>query len=122
MFRILFVIFCHLSLKRRGQLSVVLVLMLCGAVAEVFTLGAVVPFLGFLINPEAISGLSKINMIINVIAEYLGTNLPYAASFVFALLAVCAAVLRLVLLRVSFRFIYATGADFGEAIYALTLT
>lgn len=121
MFRILFVIFCHLSLKRRGQLSVVLVLMLCGAVAEVFTLGAVVPFLGFLINPEAISGLSKINMIINVIAEYLGTNLPYAASFVFALLAVCAAVLRLVLLRVSFRFIYATGADFGEAIYALTL-
>lgn len=121
MFRTLFVIFRHLSLKRRWQLSVVLALMLCGAVAEIFTLGAVVPFLGFLINPEAISGLSKIYMPINAIAWYLGTTLPYAASLVFALLAVCAAVLRLVLLRVSFRFVYAVGADFGETIYALTL-
>ena len=121
MFRTLFVIYRHLSLKRRWQLGVVLALMLCGAVAEVFTLGAVVPFLGFLINPEAISGVSKIHMPINVIAGYLDTTLPYAASLIFAIFAVCAAVLRLVLLRVSFRFIYAVGADFGEAIYALTL-
>ena len=42
----------HLSLRRRIQLGLLLVVMLASGVAELVSLGAVVPFLAVLSDPE----------------------------------------------------------------------
>lgn len=121
MFQLLGRIFRHLERRRRWQLIAVWVLMLLGALAEVFTLGAIVPFIGLLVNPDVIAQHSLALSMLEWASQLLGASKPAAASFVFAAFALLAAALRLILSWASFRFVYAVGADFGAAIYALTL-
>ena len=52
--RLLLRLWRHLSARRQRQFGLVLVLMLLSALAEVVSLGAVIPFLGILIAPEKI--------------------------------------------------------------------
>ena len=46
----------HVSVKRRFQFSLVLLLMIASAFAEVVSLGAVLPFIGVLVAPEQVFG------------------------------------------------------------------
>ncbi len=114
-------IFRHLEPRRRWQLVAVWLLMLLGALAEVFTLGAIVPFIGLLVNPGVIADHSLASSALAWASQLLGVSLPVAASVVFGSFALSAAALRLLLSWASFRFVYAVGADFGKAVYALTL-
>lgn len=114
-------IYKHLSAQRRMQLLLVLLLMLLGALAEIFTLGAVVPFLGLLVNPDVLDKQPGAAVVLDGLATLLGTNRLVAASVLFAAFAAAAAALRLFLSWASLRFVFAVGADFGEAIYRLTL-
>ena len=50
-------IYAHLSPARRRQLYLLLFLMLLGAVAELATIGAIIPFLAFLADPESLARL-----------------------------------------------------------------
>lgn len=121
MFKLANQIFSHLSPSRRWQLLIVFVLMLMGAVAEVFTMGAIVPFLSLLVNPEMAGRATWLTTSLDwVAATYGGTRLT-AAAFLFAGLAFSAALLRLALSWFSFRFVFAVGADIGETIYRLIL-
>ena len=47
-------LWAHLELRRKKQLSMLLVIMLITSVAEVISIGAVLPFLGALMSPEKI--------------------------------------------------------------------
>ena len=47
-------LFAHLSRSRRVQLFAVVLLMMVGAIAEVVTLGAVLPFIAILIEPDQV--------------------------------------------------------------------
>src|SRR5690606_41696165 len=44
----------HLSTRRRQQLAILLILMVLASFAEVLSLGAVLPFLGVLTQPETV--------------------------------------------------------------------
>ena len=48
-------LFSHVSRRRRWQLAALIVLMVIGAAAEMATLGAVVPVLALLTNPEVLA-------------------------------------------------------------------
>lgn len=118
---LIFSVYKHLSPRRRRQLLLVLMLMMAGALAEVFTLGAVVPFLGLLVNPEVLDKQPLAASILDSVGEALGGTRLLAASVLFSAFAASAAMLRLCLSWASYKFVFAVGADFGEAIYNRSL-
>ena len=46
----------HISRRRRGQFGLLLVLMVLASLAEIVSIGAVLPFLGVLTSPERVFG------------------------------------------------------------------
>lgn len=112
----------NLSRRRKTQLVAVLFLMLCGALAEMFTLGAVVPFIGLLVNKEALLHAPALNAGLDFVGRALGASSLVAASVIFAVFACLAAALRIVLSWASFKYVFAVGSDLGEEIYRRTLS
>lgn len=110
-----------LSLKRRYQLAAVALLMIAGALAEVVTLGAVVPFLGLLASPEFIDKAGWLAGGLDRLAAAMGGTRLQAASLVFGGVAVCAGVLRLLLTWGSNRLVFSIGADLGATVFSRVL-
>ena len=113
-------LFSHVSRRRRWQLGGLLVLMLVGAIAEMATLGAVVPFLALLIEPDLISTYPLIQMIFSWVG---GTpnNFALSASILFAVIGVVAGLVRMLLMWASLRISFGLGADIGGEVYRRTL-
>lgn len=114
-------VYKHLSFRRRVQLALVLVLMLAGAVAEVFTLGAVLPFLSLLADPTLASTAPKVKAVLNQLSGWLGVSPLLAAAYMFGGMAFVAAAIRLTLAWASAKYVYLVGADFGREIYSRIL-
>lgn len=117
MFELLRDIYAQLTPRRRWQLALVLVLMVVGALAEMFSLGAVLPFLALLTKPDLAGVPDVFVRVLSFLGDYLGGGPLLAASWLFACTAALAALLRLLLSWISARFVYIVGADFGERIY-----
>ncbi len=95
----------------------VLLLMVVGAAAELFTMGAILPFLALLTQPDMAALPLVAARTLQSIADWWGIAPLLAASGLFAALAAVAAVLRLLLTWASSRFVFAVGADLGEEVY-----
>lgn len=113
-------LFSHVSHRRRWQLSGLLVLMLVGAVAEMATLGAVVPFLALLADPGM---ANQYPLLLQVLGWLGGTtgNLLLSAAILFGIIAVGAGLVRILLMWVSLRISFGLGADIGGEVYRRTL-
>ena len=111
----------HLSARRKRQLVVLLVLMVLASFAEVLSLGAVLPFLGVLTQPEQVFAYPAIQPLLAWlrIAHPAALLLPITLGFIMA--ALLAGGMRLLLLYVQTRLSYAVGADFSYQIYRRTL-
>lgn len=110
----------HISPRRRWQLLGLASLMLIGIIAEMATLGAVVPFLGILSNPEITtqySALKKIGNFININEK----NLLITAGILFCIIALAAAGIRILLMWAIYRLSYGISADLGGEVYRRTL-
>jgi len=96
-------------------------LMLVSSFMEVISLGAVLPFLGILTAPEKVFA----HPFIANISQFFGITsaadlvLPLTAVFIAA--ALTAGGIRILLLWVSTRLVYATGADLSIEVYRRTL-
>lgn len=113
-------LFGLLSLRRRWQLAGLFLLTLLGALAEVASLGAVVPFLALLANPDLLDRYPVVEQVMSIFGISASQRV-LAAALLFAVLTVFAAAIRMLLLRVSSRYIYAVGADFGDEVYRRTI-
>ena len=111
----------HLSRQRRMQFWLVFFLTLLSAVAEIISLGAVVPFLGVLVAPEKFFGNPLFYKIAHVldIASPDALLLPFAITF--AIAAVVAASIRMLLLWANTRLAFVIGSDISNEIYRRTL-
>jgi ATP-binding cassette subfamily B protein len=111
----------HLSRRRRLQLGVLLVVMLASGLAELVSLGAVLPFLAVLTNPQHLWQ----QPLIQVLAIRAGLNhanqLIVPATVGFALAAVLAAVIRLLNMWLNGRLAAAVGSDLSCEAYRRTL-
>ena len=107
----------HLGHKRRLQLATVSLLMVAGAFGEVFTLGAIVPFLGLLASPEVVDKTPWFAHLLDAVAGFIGGTRLLAASLLFGCIAVTAGALRLLLTWISNRVIFAIGTDLGEQVF-----
>ncbi len=111
----------HLSRHRRRQFGLLMGLMLVSAFAEVVSLGAVLPFLGILVAPDRVFN----HPIVADVAIAWGITsaeqlvLPLTIAFIVA--ALIAGAIRILLLWVSTRLAFASGADLSIEVYRRTL-
>ena len=107
-------------LRRRG-FAPLLALMLAGALAELFTLGALLPFLASVAAPESAPTLKTLHPLLEQLGAHTRQQVLYVLTGLFAVAALGAAVLRLVLLWASQKFVYGMSCELGVKLYADTL-
>jgi ATP-binding cassette subfamily B protein len=107
--------------RRKIQLVFLLVLMLVVSLAEVVSIGAVLPFLAVLTAPETVFShpLAQPLIVFFQIESSKQLILPLTIGFGFS--ALMAGALRLLLLWASIRLSFATGADLSIQMYRATL-
>jgi ABC-type bacteriocin/lantibiotic exporter with double-glycine peptidase domain len=114
-------VFGALSKRRRRALLPLLALMLIGAFAELFAIGALLPFLAAIADPTG----SPVLAVLRPFLAWLGAETPrqvlYALTGLFALAALASTMLRLVLLWAYQRFVYSVSYELGVKLYADTL-
>ncbi|MBY8965029.1 ABC transporter ATP-binding protein [Algiphilus sp. NNCM1] len=106
----------HLSLRRKRQLVGLLGLMLVGAVAELLTLGAVVPFLALMADPQRALEFP----LIGDLAKWFGwtsEDLLIPAALLFVAIAIVSAAIRLLLEWANNKFVFGVGHDLGVQVY-----
>ncbi|MCD6662611.1 MAG: ABC transporter ATP-binding protein/permease [Comamonas sp.] len=96
-------------------------LMVAGAFGEVFTLGAIVPFLGLLASPEFVDKAPWLAHLLDAVAGLIGVTRLLAASLLFGCIALTAGALRLLLTWTSNRVIFAIGTDLGVQVFRRVL-
>jgi ATP-binding cassette, subfamily B, bacterial PglK len=110
-----------LSRRRRAQVAGLLLLMVISAFAELVTLGAVIPFVGVLLQPE----LAFETRIVRWIADMIGVTQPHdmlaPITLGFAGAAVVAGTVRLVVIRINTRLAFLIGADIGVEVFWRTM-
>lgn len=110
-----------LSRRRRIQLAVLLAVMLASGGAELISLGAVLPFLVVLSDPDRIWQQPLLRELAIRVGFTEATQLLLPATFVFALAAILAGLVRLINLRLNGRLAAAVGSDLSCEAYRRTL-
>ncbi|NDW04374.1 ATP-binding cassette domain-containing protein [Jiella sp. 40Bstr34] len=91
--------------------------MLAGAIAEVLTLGAVLPFLSVIADPASVMAYPSVTLVM----EWLGLNgrddLLLALTSLFAVTAIGAAAVRLALVWATNKYVFLVGYDLGTRLY-----
>lgn len=113
-------LYTHLSRRRRVQLVLVFGLMLVGAVAELVTLGAVLPFLALIGDPDRAATLPLLGKLVTALA-WQSKDLLVPAATLFAVVALAAGAIRLLLAWASQKFVFRLGHDIGVDVYRRTL-
>jgi ATP-binding cassette, subfamily B, bacterial PglK len=111
----------HLTKRRRNQFFLLLILMILASVMEIVSIGAVVPFLAALTSPEQIYQHHLAQPLIQILDITKPSQLLLPLTVIFIMATLIAAAVRLLLLYVSTRLSYATGADLSIDIYKRTL-
>ena len=111
----------HISSRRRTQLIAIAFLMLIGTVAELASLGMVLPFLGVLTAPERIFEHPLTQPLITSLNLTSSTQLFLPLTILFCLAAVLSGILRLTLLWGQTYLANAIGNDIGSEAYRRSL-
>ncbi|MCX5576718.1 ABC transporter ATP-binding protein [Kaistia terrae] len=114
-------IFAHVSPQRRRQLFPVLALMLAGALAELVSIGAILPFLVLVADPQKAMAVGPLRSVVESIGLDTPARVVTAAAIVFALSAVVAGAVRLLLVWISQRYVFGIAKELGVAVYSRTL-
>jgi len=110
-----------LSGRRKKQFWLLSILMVTSSLAEIISIGAILPFLGVLTAPEQVYQYQLMQPIVKIlgITEPSQLILPLTSVFIVAILL--AGTIRLMLLYVMTKLSFAIGADLSVDIYRRTL-
>lgn len=111
----------HLKKRRHRQLALLLMLMLASAFSEVISLGAVIPFIGVLTSPEKVFNHSAIRKLVEIVGITSPGQLVAPLAMAFALTALLAGCMRLLLLWANAKLSNSVGADISIEMYRRTL-
>lgn len=111
----------YLSARRRKQIWAILFLMIVASLAEVISMGAVIPFLTILTAPERIQDVAIINQVLDWFNLTLVSDQLLWLTIFFSASAFFSGAIRLTLLWAQTRLSQAIGADLDIEIYRRTL-
>ncbi|WP_411870120.1 ABC transporter ATP-binding protein [Vulcanococcus limneticus] len=109
------------SRRRRLQLLALAALLLVSSLAEMLSLGAVVPFLAVLAEPQRVWGTGKAQWLAGVFGWQSAGELVLPLCLAFGAAALLAGAVRLLTLWASVRLANAIGSDLSIAVYRRTL-
>jgi ABC-type multidrug transport system fused ATPase/permease subunit len=119
--KLFFRLWQHMSLRRRQQFILLLILMVLASFAEIISIGSVIPFLGVLTSPENFFANPLAQPLISFLKIESANQLITPLTIVFCLSAILSGGVRLILLMFTTRLSFATGSDLGIEIYQRTL-
>lgn len=111
----------HISSRRRVQFGFLFLIMILASFAEVVSLGAVLPFLSALTAPDFVFAHPFAQPFIQALNLTEAKQLLLPLTIAFAICALLAGSMRLILLWVQTRLSHAIGADLSISIYRRTL-
>ncbi len=109
------------SRRRQYQFILVLGLMVLASLAEVVSVGAIVPFLAVLTAPDSVFTHALAQPLISLLGVTRSEDLLLPLTWIFAGTVLVAGAIRLALAYVTTRFSYAIGADLSMDVYRRTL-
>ena len=109
------------SPRRRLQFFILLILIIAAVFAELFSIGAVIPFLGVIADPGRLFIMPSMQPVINMLSITREDQLLFPLTLIFCIAVLSAAGLRLLLLWATTRLSFAFGADISIDIYRNTL-
>ncbi|SVD41695.1 uncharacterized protein METZ01_LOCUS394549, partial [marine metagenome] len=107
----------QLSSRRRWQLTLLTLLMLVGGFAEVISLGLVVPFLAFLIDPVEAMQVPIAAQMANIFDSADSNDLRWKFTVLFIVAAVFSGAFRFLLNWMNTKFTYGIGHELGTEVY-----
>lgn len=110
-----------ISRFRRIQLALLILLMVIASLAEVVSLGAVIPFLGVLTQPDFVFTQEYFQPFISYMGYEKPEQLIVPITIIFIIAASLAGVIRLVLLYLVTKVSFAIGSDLSAEGYRRTL-
>ena len=110
-------LFLLMERKRRYQFLILLILMIVTSIFEVISIGAVIPFLGVLIEPSNIFELPAAQSFIQFLELDQPTQIILPISALFASAVLLSGSMRLLLLWASVRFGFILGVDLSVGIF-----
>ena len=108
--------------KRRRQLGLILLLTVLGAIAEVLTLGALMPFLALIADPAAVENAPIIGEALGLLGLATLRDHLLGLTLLFSAAAILAGALRIVLAMATARYVYSVGHDLSTAVFAGVLS
>ena len=111
----------HINPRRRVQFALLFLVMILVSLAEVISIGAVLPFLGALTAPDRIFIHPMAQPLIQALSLTEPKQLLLPLTIAFAIGALFSGVMRVILLWAQTRLSHAIGADFSISIYRRTL-
>ena len=110
-----------LSRKRRWQLFGLILFMLIGALAELATLGAVLPFVTLLGNPAAVQKFTFVAGLLNLLGWNSNAGGLTLLTLAFTSIMLISAVIRMALSWAVLKFGYGVGHDISVEVYRRAL-
>jgi len=114
-------LYLHLSKHRRLQLGLVFALMLAGAIAELATIGAVIPFLGLISAPEEVASVPVFSHIFDLLGWTYSNNIVGLVTLFFVTIVLIAGSIRLLLAWFSYKYIFGIGHELSVGVYRTAL-
>ena len=111
----------HIPTRRKRQFGLLMVLMLIGAVAELVTIGAVIPFVALLASPERAYEFELLQRLFATLGWTEPDALMVPMTLLFVAIVIISAGLRLLLLWAKNHFTYGLGYDIGVGLYGKVL-
>lgn len=111
----------HVGKRRRIQLFWLVTLMVMASLAEVVSLGALLPFLAVITSPEKLFTNPKATILVEWFEIQSSSDLMLPLTILFCIAVFMAGSLRLILLWATTKFSYALGADMSMEVYRKTL-
>jgi ABC-type multidrug transport system fused ATPase/permease subunit len=121
MFKTLRALIASLPPRRRIQLVLLLGLMLVGALAEVLSLGAIVPFLAILADPVQALQRPLVAQVVATLGLSDAEDIRWQLTLLFASTAVAAGIVRFVLIYAIAKLNFGIGHELGAEVYRRTL-
>ena len=110
-------LFLLMEHRRRYQFLILLTLMILTSMFEVISIGAVIPFLGVLIEPSSIFELPAAQSFIQFLGVDQPTQIILPISALFASAVLMAGAMRVILLWASVKFSFILGVDLSVGIF-----
>jgi ATP-binding cassette, subfamily B, bacterial PglK len=111
----------HLSTRRKKQFFLLILLILSSSLAELISIGLILPFLAVLVSPEELYKYSGLMDPLKDYGIYETKEILFLISTLFILATIFAAIIRLLFVWASTKFSNTTGADLSLEIYRRTL-